>query len=158
VLELAQAAVAAQAPVWIIGRAYDESDPYARNFLELARSQPQWVRYEGAVSDRVKLAAIYRAARGFVLLSTKESLSLSALEAAACGCPLLLSDQPWARGTFAGSAQFCPVPASTSATADALRKFYDTAPQLPAPAKPATWLEVGRQLKAIYEQVLARRD
>jgi glycosyltransferase involved in cell wall biosynthesis len=158
VLELAQAAVAAQTPVWIIGRAYDESDPYARNFLELARAQPQWVRFEGPVNDRGELAKIYRAARGFVLLSVKESLSLSALEAAACGCPLLLSDQPWARGTFAGSARFCPVPASTAATAAVLRQFYDAAPQLPAPPRPATWHDVACQLKTIYENVLARRD
>ena len=41
----------------------------------------------------------YREARGFVLLSAMESLSLSALEAAACECPLFLSDLPWARSS-----------------------------------------------------------
>ena len=41
VLELARAAVAAQTPLWIVGRAYAESDPYAQKFFTLARQQPQ---------------------------------------------------------------------------------------------------------------------
>jgi glycosyltransferase involved in cell wall biosynthesis len=158
VLELAAAAVRAQTPVWIIGRAYAENDAYAQKFLQLARAHPQWIRFEGAVTDRGELAKIYRAARGFVLLSTKESLSLSALEAAAAGCPLLLSDLPWARTTFSGGVQFCPVTGSAAVTAGALRRFYDAAPQLPAPPQPATWPDVARQLKVIYEQVLAGRS
>src|SRR5882724_3695031 len=92
VAELAEAAVLAQTPVWIIGKAYSESDQYAQRFFELARQNPKLVRYEGAIADRAKLAQVYREARGFVLLSTMESLSLSSFEAAACECPLLLSD------------------------------------------------------------------
>jgi len=157
VLELAEAAVRAQTPVWIMGRAYAENDAYAQKFLSLARAHPRWVRFEGAVTDRTELAKIYRAARGFVLLSTKESLSLSALEAAAAGCPLLLSDLPWARTAFAGGVQFCPVTGPAAATAGALRRFYDAAPQLPSPPPPATWPDVARQLKVIYEKVLADR-
>jgi glycosyltransferase involved in cell wall biosynthesis len=155
VLELAQAAVAAQTPVWIIGRAYAEKDPYAEKFFALAKANPRFLRYEGGVSDRAELAKIYRAARGFVLLSSMESLSLSALEAAACECPLLLSDLPWARGSFEVGTQFCPVTDSVTTTAAALRKFYDEAPRLPAPPRPATWPDVARQLKTIYEKILA---
>jgi glycosyltransferase involved in cell wall biosynthesis len=155
VLELAQAAVAAETPVWIIGRSYADNDSYAQKFLQLAKQNPKHIRYEGAISDRTKLAAIYRAARGFVLLSTMESLSLSALEAAACECPLLLSDLPWAHGAFANGAQFCPVTNSVSVTAGALRSFYDAAPNLPCPPRPATWPDVARQLQAVYEKVVA---
>jgi glycosyltransferase involved in cell wall biosynthesis len=154
VLELAQAAVLARTPVWIIGRAYAETDPYARAFIDLARQQPDVIRYEGGLNDRVRLAEIYRAARGFVLLSTMESLSLSALEAAACECPLLLSDLPWARCTFATNAQYCPVNQSAAATAKVLRAFYDTAPTLPPTPKPAGWNQIGRELKAVYAAVL----
>jgi hypothetical protein len=39
-------------------------------------------------------------------------------------------------------------------TAEVLRRFYDAAPGLPHPPKPATWREVGRQLVAVYENVL----
>jgi glycosyltransferase involved in cell wall biosynthesis len=155
VLELAQAAVIAKTPVWVIGKAYADGDPYAEKFFVLARQNPKFIRYEGGISGRAELAKIYRAARGFVLLSAMESLSLSALEAAACGCPLLLSDLPWARSSFDVGTQFCPVTDSVSVTAESLKQFYATAPQLPAPAKPATWPEVARQLKAVYEKVLA---
>lgn len=154
VLELAQAAVHAQTPVWIIGQAYGESDPYARQFCALAKQQPLIIRHEGPVHDRARLAQIYREARGFVLLSAMESLSLSALEAAACECPLLLGDLPWARGTFGGTAKYCPVTKSIETTSRVLREFYDAAPALPAPPKPASWMEIGRQLKQIYERVL----
>jgi glycosyltransferase involved in cell wall biosynthesis len=96
IVELAEAAIQAQTPVWIIGKPYSDSDPYACRFFELARQQPKFIRFEGAIQDRARLAAAYRESRGFVLLSAMESLSLSALEAAACECPLLLSDLPWA--------------------------------------------------------------
>jgi glycosyltransferase involved in cell wall biosynthesis len=153
VLELAEAAVVAQTPLWIIGKPYTDSDPYAQRFFALAKQQPQIIRYEGAIANRARLARIYREARGFVLLSAMESLSLSALEAAACECPLLLSDLPWARSTFGGHAGYCPLVAPER-VAGFLRKFYDAAPSLKPPPKPAAWGDVARQLKAIYERVL----
>ena len=153
ILELAEAAVVAKTPVWIIGKPYADSDRYGQRFVALSRQNPQIIRYEGAISERALLARIYREARGFVLLSTMESLSLSALEAAACECPLLLSDLPWARTTFKEEASYCPI-ASTFETAACLRKFYDSAPNLGTPSKPPSWSEIARQLKAIYEGVL----
>jgi len=155
VLELAEAALIAKTPLWIIGKPYSDSDSYGKSFTTLARQNPQTIRYEGAISDRAQLARIYREARGFVLLSTMESLSLSALEAAACECPLLLSDLPWARTTFKENASYCPI-TSPSQTAAPLREFYDTAPKLKLPPKPPTWLEIAGQLKTVYERVLAR--
>ncbi|HEV2694991.1 MAG TPA: glycosyltransferase [Verrucomicrobiae bacterium] len=154
VLELAQAAVVAQTPVWILGKAYAEGDAYAQQFFQLAKENPKFIRYEGGVGDRAELAKIYRSARGFVLLSSMESLSLSALEAAACECPLLLSDLPWARSSFTGAAEFCPVTDSVATTAAVLKKFYAAAPGLPPPPRPATWPDVARQLRAVYEKVL----
>jgi glycosyltransferase involved in cell wall biosynthesis len=153
VLELAEAAVHAQTPVWIIGKAYADMDPYAQQFFALARKNSQFVRYEGAVSDRAQLAKIYREARGFVLLSTMETRSLSAEEAAACGCPLLLSDLPWARATFGEHAAYCPI-ASPAQTAGFLKSFYQSAPKLKPPPRPVSWREVAGQLKTIYESVL----
>ncbi len=155
VLELAQAAVRAQTPVWIIGKAYAETDPYARQFYALARQHPKLICTDSPpLADRAGLARIYRAARGFVLLSTKETRSLAAEEAAACECPLLLSDLPWAHSTFGNQATYCPLTNSVETTAKALRAFYNTAPGLPLPPKPPTWNEIGRQLKLIYERVL----
>lgn len=158
VLELAQAAVRAQTPLWIIGRAYAESDPYAREFYALARQHPQLLCTDSPpMADRAGLVKIYRAARGFVLMSAMETRSLAAEEAAACECPLLLSDLPWARATFENRATYCPLTKSVDLTAAALKKFYDAAPTLPLPPKPPTWNVIGRQLKVIYEQVLQGR-
>jgi glycosyltransferase involved in cell wall biosynthesis len=155
VLELAQAAVLAKTAVWIIGRAYADKDPYAQQFFAIARQHPDLVRYEGGINNRAQLAGIYRQARGFVLLSTEETLSLSALEAAACECPLLLSDLPWARCTYGESARYCPVSLPTAATAVRLREFYDQAPHIPPPPKPADWIQIGRDFKKVYETVLS---
>ena len=154
VLELAAAAVQAHTPLWVIGKAYADTDPYARQFFTLAGQHPQLLRYEGAIRERARLAQIYREARGFVLLSAMETRSLSAEEAAACECPLLLSDLPWARSTFGSAASYCPLTTSVGTTARALRAFYDAAPDLPRPPKPPAWQEIGRQLKTIYEGIL----
>jgi glycosyltransferase involved in cell wall biosynthesis len=150
ILELAQAAVKAGTPVRIIGKPYSDADPYHWRFLDCAQAHRDLVSYEGPTDDRAKLAVMYREARGFVLLSTMESLSLSALEAAACECPLLLSDLPWARETFGNAASYCPVTDSVAVTAKHLRRFHDRAPELKLPAKPRTWLEIAEQLKGIY--------
>ena len=154
VLELAKAAIMSETPVWIIGRAYGDQDAYAEKFMAVAKANPKWIRFEGAINDRNELAKIYRAARGFVLLSTMETRSLSAEEAAACECRILLSDLPWAHGTFAQGVQFCPVTDSVSLTAKALRCFYDAAPNLPCPPRPATWTEVAHRFLELYENVL----
>jgi glycosyltransferase involved in cell wall biosynthesis len=152
-LELAQAATLARTPVWIIGKPYSETDPYAKSFLSFAAGHSEFVRYDGPVPDRSRLAAIYREARGFVLLSTMESLSLSAGEAAACECPLLLSDLPWARAAFGEAVTYCPI-APVEQTAGHLKRFYEAAPALKGPGQPPSWPEVGRQLKGIYESLL----
>jgi glycosyltransferase involved in cell wall biosynthesis len=154
VAELAQAAVTAQTPVWIIGKSYSDNNAYAQQFYGLAKRHPQFVRHEGPLNDRSALASVYRQARGFVLLSRWESLSLSALEAAACGCALLLSDLPWARSVFGEQVQYCPI-ASIPHTARILRQFYAAAPTLKPPSRPLSWSEVAQRLKTIYEQVLS---
>ncbi|HEY1660966.1 MAG TPA: glycosyltransferase family 4 protein [Verrucomicrobiae bacterium] len=154
VLELAEAAVHAQTPVWIVGKAYSDSDPYAQKFFALVKRHPEIIRYEGVISDRERLAQVYREARGFVLLSTMESRSLSSEEAAACGCPLLLSDLPWARSMFHELASYCPI-VSAQQTAKFLKRFYALAPTLPVPPQPASWDDVAGQFKTIYERLLS---
>ena len=155
VLELAEAAVRARTPLWVIGKPYSESDACAQRFFALAKAHPGTLRYEGSIQDRAKLAQVYREARGFVLLSAMESLSLSALEAAACECPLLLSRLPWATTVFRENTCYCPVAASADRTAAFLRQFYDAAPGLKPPPRPLTWLAVGEQLKRLYGTLLS---
>jgi hypothetical protein len=155
VLELAEAAVLARTPLRVIGQPYAAGDPYAKQFERLVREQPGLLRHEGALADRAALARAYREARGFALLSTVETRSLSAEEAAACGCPLLLSDLPWARSVFGTQASYCPPQASSRRIATCLRAFYDAAPTLPPPPKPKSWRELAPQFIAVYERVLS---
>jgi hypothetical protein len=154
VLKLAEMAVRAKTPLWVIGKAHAESDDYAQRFKAFAKQHSGVVRYEGAIADRQRLADVYREARGFVLLSRWEGLSLSALEAAACGCPLLLSNLPWAREFFKDRATYCPHDGSVQACARILRSFYEAAPGLEPPPPPMSWGDVARQLKAVYESLL----
>lgn len=155
VLELAEAAIRAQVPVWFIGKPYADTDSYAQRFIALARQNPQFIRYEGPVPERNRLAKIYRAARGFVLLSAMETRSLAAEEAAACECPLLLSDLPWARSVFGDTASYCPL-THTAATAAHLRAFYERSSSLPKPLPPKTWAAVGEQFKGIYAAICGK--
>jgi glycosyltransferase involved in cell wall biosynthesis len=154
IIDLAAAAARARVPVWILGKPYAESDEYYQKFLALQRAHPEWIRYEGAISNREKLAEIYSEARGFVLLSIYETLSLSALEATAAGCPLLLSDLPWARTVFGSQAQYVSLQLSEAALAAALRDFYNRAPSLPATFRPLSWSQVAAQLEACYRSLL----
>jgi len=154
IVETVLAAIEARTPLWVIGRPYSETDPYAQKFFALANQHSDIIRYEGPIQDRYQLVRAYRQARGFVLLSTQESFSLAALEAAGCKCPLLLSDLRWARTVFKDTAMYCRI-GDINLTAKELRQFYEAAPSLIRPAKPLSWIEVGRRLKKIYEDVLS---
>jgi glycosyltransferase involved in cell wall biosynthesis len=150
VVELAEAAIIAQVPVWIIGEPYRKKDPYYLKFMEVVQGSNNLLRYEGGIRDRGQMAKIYHEATGFVLLSAMETRSLSAEEAAAGSCPLLLADLPWAKSTFGGGATYCRL-GSRKQEAKDLKEFYriiDVAPRAPLPCR---WSEVGAQLKQIYE-------
>ena len=155
VLELAQAAVLSKVPVWIIGKPYSESDPYYLHFLDVQKKNSDLIRYEGSISDRQRLAEIYRQARGFVLLSTMESLSLSALEAAASKCPLLLTDLPWAKTVFGADAVYANGSMRPERLAPVLREFFENAPSMNTSFKPLTWDEVAARFQALYVKLLS---
>ena len=99
------------------------------------------------------MASIYQGALGFVLLSSMESLSLSALEAAAGGCPLLLAELPWARASFGKRATYSPL-GSRQVEARKLKEFYNGIEKVPRPPVPCRWEDVGKQLLGIYETLL----
>jgi len=153
VVELAEAAVMAQVPVWIIGEPYSKKDRYYEMFLSVVRAAREMVRYEGGISSREKMASIYQNASGFVLLSSMESLSLSALEAAAGGCSLLLADLPWARSSFGSKATYSRL-GSKEEEAGNLKNFYHRIDEAPKPHEPCRWEDVGKQLCRIYEGLL----
>ena len=148
-LETAKAAVRAGVRMIFTGKPYSELDPYYLMFRELVDGHPALLRYAGFLPSRKDLAEIYHRARGFVLLSSMESLSASALEASAADCPLFLSDLPWARETFGDRATYCSA-RDIEGMQIGLRKFFNSAPSLPRAPLPPTWLEVGTRIKEIY--------
>ena len=152
VVELAEAAIMAQVPVWIIGEPYTKEDPYFIKFLSVVEKSKGVVKYEGGVSDRAKMATIYQCVAGFVLLSAMETRSLSAEEAAAGGCRLLLADLPWARSSFGSHATYIPL-AGKEKEASQLKKFYERIDVAARPPMPCRWKEVGKMLRDIYECV-----
>ena len=153
VLELAEAAITAKTPLKVVGKPYSEADPYFLKFVQTAHASQGMVAYLGPIQSPEQLAARLHAARGFVLSSTMETQSLAALEAAAAGLPLLLSDLPWAHATFGRKATYLPL-CSRKAFADHLSRFFDLAPGLPEPPKPQTWMEVAETLTGIYGSTL----
>ena len=93
-------------------------------------------------------------ARGYVLMSRYENWSLAAHEAAACGLPLLLPDQPWSRECFANEGHYFPKGGSGSAVAT-LREFYDRCPKLAAPqVRLFSWQQVAEKLQQLYAKLL----
>jgi hypothetical protein len=56
--------------------------------------------------------------------------------------------------SFRDDACCYPIGLSADRTAGFLRQFYDAAPGLKPPPRPLGWLEVGRQLKRLYEDLL----
>jgi len=156
VVEMVRAAALARVKLHVIGKPYHPEDPYYLLFLQALKQARPWVEYIGPIEDRAVLAEEYRKAAGFVLLSAMESQSLSALEAAACGCPLLLTDLPWARSSFSEGASYIPL-ASTKTTSGYLRRFMDgvaTAPKVP---QVSSWDDVGARLAQVYREAMTSR-
>jgi glycosyltransferase involved in cell wall biosynthesis len=153
-VELAQAAIAGKVKIRIVGKPYSEREPYYDQFVKICQANPEYVDFSGPISDRGELARAYRKARGFVLLSMFESQSLSAGEAAAAGCPLLLTDLPWARTTFGRHAAYCPPAATAAEAGQILKNFSQNIATQPKPPPQLRWTEVAERLKVIYTAAL----
>ena len=99
-LILAQAAIAENTPLLIVGRPLTGEDAYADALSKLIEScsKVKWIH--GLPPHSQELLDAYRNSVGFALISNDETQPISALEAAAMGKPLLLSDHKWARQSF----------------------------------------------------------
>jgi len=150
-VELALLAREAQVPVLFVGKPFNPLGDYWKRFQGLI--DHQFVEHHAHVSDEREMAALLRRARGYVLMSRYENWSLAAHEAAACGLPLMLPDQPWSRERFDGQATYWPKKGRQAAIA-ALRQFYELCPSLPAPkVELLSWRQVAEILKKVYEDI-----
>jgi len=155
-VELVEAAALAKIKLRIFGAPYSPNDPYYLKFLSSLKRAGTFVEYQESVTDRKKIAEEYRKAAGFVLLSAMESQSLSALEAAACGCPLLLSDLPWAKVSFGDEASYAPV-TSVARTAPYLKAFVEGVSIAPRVRKVLNWEKVAEHLRIVYLEAMTSR-
>ena len=150
---LARLARAAEAPILFVGKPYSERDPYWIEFKELIDGR--WVRYQTHVSEPAAMVALLQQARGAVIMSQYENWCLAAHEAAACGLPVLLPPKRWALERFGDQAHYLKDTSFNPENVDALRRFYQGAPELPAPAiSLLSWHDTARQLKEVYERLL----
>ncbi len=106
----------------------------------------------GQVSDE-HLAAIYSGAHALVLPSEDEGFGLPAVEALACGTPVVAWDAPALREVFGERATLVE-----SGDLGALIEAAQ-AVQRPAPAPPSwTWEDAARATSRVYRQAVAQAD
>ena len=117
------------------------------------------VRVEGRVED-AELVEWYNAADALVLPSLNEGFGLSALEAMACGTPVLGSEIDALR-EVAGDAAILVAPRDVDAWSAALQTILDDADRRAElrrrgliRAERFTWSEAAQRTLAVYEQVI----
>ena len=148
VVELTLGAIRASVPLWVVGKTYSENDPYGTKFRELVSNSGGLIRHIPHVDGRKELAKLLCSARGFVLLSTMETVSQSALEAAACGCPMMLSDLDWAKAAFGDNATYCPVTESVEVLANKISEFYRDCPRIIQSFESRSWWDARKDVLA----------
>jgi glycosyltransferase involved in cell wall biosynthesis len=145
-----------------------EDDPYLSSAAavreRIARhALGEWVRTPGFVSDEA-LACLYGGATAVVLPSLAEGFGLPAVEAAACGAPLVLSDLPAHRETLDGAALFFE-PTDTRGLAEHLRRIAgddelrsSLGERARAAVAPLTWDAAAERLRALLRETAGSRD
>ncbi len=107
---------------------------------------PANVRWLGEVDDD-ELARLYRGARCLVYASLYEGFGIPVAEALACGCPVVTSrGSPMADLAGADATYVDPT------DVDSIREGVARA-SAPAPRRVATWPDVARATREIYEEV-----
>lgn len=153
VVALAEAALLAKVPLRIVGKPYSADDPYFLEFQSVLQRSQGLITHISHVDSREKLAELLAAARGFVLLSTMETVSQSAIEAAACKCPLLLPDLEWARGAFGEHASYAPNSGIPGVLAPALSGFYRESATMIQKFPSEGWYDSRKHLKDVLQSL-----
>lgn len=147
--EVALAAGRAKVPIKFLGAPYSQSDPYYTKFLEAVKSAAPFASYLGAASTTKDLINEYQKARGVLLLSKMEGLSLAVLEAGAMGIPVLLSKRPWATRVYGSEVTYANID-NKNREADDIQNFWDKANQSPHIKKVLSWIDIAIKLKDVY--------
>jgi glycosyltransferase involved in cell wall biosynthesis len=147
-------------PLVLIGPSTVPDGPYARAVADAVRAEPGWLWIDGLPNDSPLLPSAYAAASVCVLPSLTEGQPLAALEAAAAGANLVVSDLPYLRDTFGASAWYCD-PRSPSS----IRRAVFAAAGAPRGARYAErpawlqpWRDVAVRVQDVYRIVLEGRS
>lgn len=152
-LELARMAHEGEIPICFVGKPYDSNSKYWHDFKSLV--DDNWVYHISHTENVNDMRQLLVSARGFVLYSDYENWSLSAHEAAACGLPLLLPQQPWSIERFGHQVAYFNPTNRRSHTRD-LKNFYQNSSKMDAPEiEHLTWTQVGSQITDVYQKILA---
>ena len=155
-LELAQMAHESEVPICFVGKPYDSNSQYWNDFKALVDGK--LVHHISHTENIAEMRQLLVSARGFVLYSEYENWSLSAHEAAACGIPLLLPQQPWSIERFGNQVAYFN-PADRRSHASDLKRFYQNSTQMNAPEiEHLTWNQVSTRLIDVYRDVLAKSN
>ncbi|MDD5089780.1 MAG: HAD-IIIA family hydrolase [Candidatus Wallbacteria bacterium] len=151
---LVRAMKSAEMPLVIIG-AFPDKGRYRRMRKSLERERSEKCIFLPPVDQR-DLWAYYRAARVHALPSWYETTGLSSLEAAACGCAVVVSDRGGVREYFGSDAFYCD-PGDPASIAAAVKQAWDAGPSVRLRdriRKEFTWEVAARRTREAYDSVL----
>jgi glycosyltransferase involved in cell wall biosynthesis len=107
---------------------------------------PPNVRWLGEVDDE-ELARLYRGARCLVWPSLYEGFGIPVAEALACGCPIVTSAGSAMEEVARADATYVD-PADVGSIRDGIARAFR-----PEPRRVASWADVARATRAVYEEV-----
>jgi glycosyltransferase involved in cell wall biosynthesis len=147
-LELVEAARRVGIRVILVGDIRDPNDPSARAVLRSVRSAE--VELVTGI-DSEELASLYAGCAAFVLASRREGLPISALEAAAAGCRLVLGGLFQLREAFGSTASYA-APGDASSLASAITMELEQ-PRKRAIDIPRSWSEIAAMTSRVYDVI-----
>lgn len=146
-------------PLVLIGPPSAAEPEYARQVAGALRrgGGAHWI--QGLAHDSPLLASAYAAATVVALPSLSEGQPLVALEAAAAGANLVLSNLPYLREAFGEHAWYCD-PRSVQSIRGAVLDAYRAprgARYVSRPPWLLSWTDVGLRLRDVYDAVLMHK-
>jgi glycosyltransferase involved in cell wall biosynthesis len=158
-LRLVEASEGTTIPLVLVGAPASREQAYAEHLARTLTRRPDVLWIRGLAHASPLLISAYAAAHVHVLPSLIEAQPLSALEAAAAGANLVVSDLPALRGTFGAFAWYCD-PKSVESIRRALIDAHRAPRGERYTVRPdwlVGWDDVAKQLAGVYAAVLASR-